>query len=357
LRFSATLLSTAIFFFACQDLAENDPMVKAYVTLQGIDKVAVIDVSKRVVLKNIDVDFQDTGDRPHHVVIDKTNGFWYVTLISSGYVLKYSLETDELVDSVRVGNMPALMALDEMSQTLYVSRFMPMPGMGMMASNSTVVNIIDASTMTVKRNLSLEARSPHGIALSPDGQTLWLASNEASHFFKIETSLMYQNNYQPNAFKLGSDVPDSYTVNDMLYNALELELSSDNSKLFITCSGSNEIRVFDTTTGDSLATYDLSNQPWHLAISTDNRTIYTTNRGAATVSKINLSNGDISILSDSLLAQPHGCMLTPDENELIVTASGGNRIVFIDSETMKLVDEINLETSMSMPTGLAVVEE
>ena len=32
-------------------------MVKAYVTLQGIDKVAVIDISKRVVLKYIDVDF------------------------------------------------------------------------------------------------------------------------------------------------------------------------------------------------------------------------------------------------------------------------------------------------------------
>ena len=98
LRFSATLLYTAIFFFACQDIVENDSMVKAYVSLQGIDKVAVIDISKRVVLKYIDVDFQDTGDRPHHIVIDNTNGFWYVTLISSGYVLKYNLETDEFID-------------------------------------------------------------------------------------------------------------------------------------------------------------------------------------------------------------------------------------------------------------------
>ena len=227
----------------------------------------------------------------------------------------------------------------------------------MMASNSTVVNVIDASTTTVKRNVSVEARSPHGIALSPDGQTLWVASNEASHFFRIETSLINQDDYKPDVFKLGSNVPDSYTINDMFYNALELELSSDNSKLFITCSGSDEVRVFDTTTGDSLATYDLSSQPWHLAISADAQAVYTTNRGAATVSKIDLANGIVSVLTDSLLALPHGCVLSPDESELIVTASGGNRIVFIDSETMRLTDVINLETPMSMPTGLAVVEK
>ena len=68
--------------------------------MQGIDKVAVIDVIARKVIKTIDVDFVDTGDRPHYVVIDKLNGFWYVTLISSGYVLKFDLETDEFIDSL-----------------------------------------------------------------------------------------------------------------------------------------------------------------------------------------------------------------------------------------------------------------
>ena len=193
--------------------------------MQGIDKVAVIDVIARKVIKTIDVDFVDTGDRPHYVVIDKLNGFWYVTLISSGYVLKFDLETDEFIDSLRVGYMPAVMALDEPNQILYISRFMPMPTMGMDGSNSTTIDVIDASNMKFIGKINVGARSPHGIALSSDEKKLWVASNEASHFFEIEISRFQEENYQPKSFKIGPDVPDSYNINDMIYNALELELS------------------------------------------------------------------------------------------------------------------------------------
>lgn len=357
MRFVAVLLATFLLFISCQEPAEVNSMVKAYVTLQGVDKVAVIDVSRRKVVKIVDVDIQNTGDSPHYIVIDKTNGFWYVTLISSGYILKFDLETDELIDSVLIGNMPALMALDETSQTLYVSRFMPMPGMGMMSSKSTMVNMIDASTMRVAGSVDLGARSPHGIALSSDGSKLWVASNEASHFFKIETSRITETGYKPASFKLGSDVPDSYNINDMLYNALDLELGDNDSKLFVTCSGSDEVRVFNSSNGDSINAFNLSKQPWHLVLSRDHKTLFTTNRSGMSVSKIDLDSKTVSVISDSRIVLPHGCVLIPDESELLVSASGGNRILIINTKSMKLTDVINFEIPMSMPTGIAIFEE
>ena len=325
--------------------------------MQGIDKVAVIDVIARKVIKTIDVDFVDTGDRPHYVVIDKLNGFWYVTLISSGYVLKFDLETDEFIDSLLVGNMPALMALDEPNQILYISRFMPMPSMGMVGSNSTTIDVIDVSNMKVVGKINVGARSPHGIALSSDGKKLWVASNEASHFFEIEISRFQEENYQPKSFKIGPDVPDSYNINDMIYNALELELNEEDSKLFITCSGSNEVRIFDTSNGEIISSFSINKQPWHLALSNDNENLFTTNRGGMSVSKINFKTETVFDLSDSSMQMPHGCVLTPDESELIISASGGNRIFVVDTKSMKIIDMINFETPMSMPTGIAIFEE
>ena len=57
------------------------------------------------------------------------------------------------------------------------------------------------------------------------------------------------------------------------------------------------------------------------------------------------------------MQMPHGCVLTPDESELIISASGGNRIFVVDTKSMKIIDMINFETPMSMPTGIAIFEE
>ena len=74
-------------FFSCSDDNDIDQeFTRAYVTLQGSDKVAVIDVDHAKLVAEIDVNFINTGDRPHYVVIDEIHRTWYVTLISSGYV-------------------------------------------------------------------------------------------------------------------------------------------------------------------------------------------------------------------------------------------------------------------------------
>ena len=186
-----------IFALSCEDSLNVKQIQKAYITLQGQDMVAVIDINAGSLLDHVDVNLTNLNDAPHYIVIDATNGYWYCTLISSGLVLKYNLVTDELVDSVSVGSSPALMELDIQNQFLYVSRFMPMMGLG---TDSKEIHKIDAQTMTVIVTVDVGADSPHGIALSSDGLILWVASNEASHFFKIETDKFGDNSYQPQNF-------------------------------------------------------------------------------------------------------------------------------------------------------------
>ena len=343
--------------FGC-DERNPEEVKKAYITLQGQDKVAVVDINAGEVLHYVDVDFTNTGDMPHFVVIDETHNYWYCTLIASGYVLKFDLQTDELVDSVHIGNMPALMALDEEREYLYISRFMPMMGM---STSSQLVHKIDAQNMTIVGTVNVGADSPHGIALSSDGETLWVASNQASHFFKIETDRFGDTSYQPQNFRIGTDVPSSYEINDGFYNALELELNYDDSQLFISCSNTMEVRVFDTTTGDSLYTISTGMMPWHLQISKGGNVseIFVSNRMSNTVTIYNTVTGELHSLADDSIDMLHGCALSADDYLLVVTSPGSGNAYVFDVENKTLLHTFGLNDGSDtdpMPTGAAIVQ-
>jgi len=362
-RIILVIIAAGIFFSCSDDNDTDQEFTKAYVTLQGSDKVAVINVDHAELVAEIDVNFINTGDRPHYVVIDEIHRTWYVTLISSGYVCKFNLDTDELMDSVFVGNQPALMDIDRENQILYVSRFMPMPSMGMEGSESQSVHKINAATMTILGTVDVGASSPHGIALSSDGSTLWVASNEASHFFAIETTRFGESDYQPQNFRLGSDVPYNYEINDNTYNALELVLSQDGSELFVSCSGTGQVRIFDTSNGDSLKYYSTGMMPWHIAVSNDGKYLYTTNRMSNNVVQTDLTNGAAKTFTAEDLAMPHGVALTVDNSKLVVSSSMGDVLYIVDAESMVMTGMIMLMDgdmdmdNMNMPTGVAVVQE
>ena len=362
-RILLVIIAVGIFFSCSDDNDTDQEFTKAYVTLQGSDKVAVIDVDHAELVAEIDVNFINTGDRPHYVVIDEIHRTWYVTLISSGYVCKFNLDTDQLIDSVFIGSQPALMDIDKENQILYVSRFMPMPSMGMEGSESQLVHKINAVTMTILGTVDVGASSPHGIALNSDGSILWVASNEASHFFAIETTRFGESGYQPQNFRLGSDVPYNYEINDNTYNALELVLSQDGSELFVSCSGTGEVRIFDTSNGDSLKYYSTGMMPWHIAVSNDDKYLYTTNRMSNNVVQTDLTNGVVKTFTAEDLAMPHGVSLTADNSKLVVSSSMGDVLYIVDAESMTMTGMIMLMDggmdmdNIHMHTGVAVVQE
>ena len=349
------LLLGVMIAFSCDDRIPQD-FQKAYIALQGQDRIAVVDINAGEVEHYVDVDFTNAGDMPHYIVIDETHHYWYCTLIANGTILKFDLKTDELVDSVFVGNMPALMELDEQREYLYVSRFMPMMGM---STASQLVHKIDVQSMTIVGTVNVGADSPHGIALSSDGNTLWAASNQASHFFKIYTDRFGDSTYQPQNFRIGSNVPSSYEINDGFYNALELELSHDDTKLYISCSNTNEIRVFDTTTGDSLDTFPVGMMPWHFQLSKDDSQLFVVNRMGNSITVMNILSGETSTIDDMSIDLLHGCALSGNDNLLVVTSPGSGNAYVYDTEDESLLHTIkfsNDSTTDPMPTGVAIVQ-
>ena len=117
-------------FIGCGLFESNDndsASDKVYVPLRGLDQVAIVNAGSDEI-DFVDINYSEIGNEPHFVVVDEINRYWFVTAIKSGYVGIYNLDTDELIDTVLVGDSPALMVLNENDKKLYVSRMMPMGG-------------------------------------------------------------------------------------------------------------------------------------------------------------------------------------------------------------------------------------
>ena len=355
------ILLISLLVVSCESDSELTKLFKIYIAYQGMETVGVLNGETGDLIREVDLNISGMADNPHYIVIDEVNNFWYVTLLTSGYVLQYDLITDELVSSIKVGNMPALMEIDPENNYLYVSRFMPMGGG---ETSSTYVHRIHTETLE-KDSLNIGAPSPHGIALSSDGSTLWVASNQSSHFFKIETSRFNEVGYQPENHKIDENIQDSYEIKDHTYNPLELVLKSNGQELFISCSAMtiNEIRSFSTIDGTLLKVFGLGMegmQPWHIVIDPVQSILYSANRMGNSVSVVDLNSDDITHIQDDAMNMPHGIGISSDGSRVYVTSSAMmsediSYLHVIDTSTNMVINNFNLGTDV-MATGLAVMQ-
>ena len=123
---------------------------------------------------------------PHFIVVDELNNFWFTTTISSGYILRFDLDTNELIDQIFVGDSPALMTINKTDRKLYCSRMMPMGSM-MIGAESTIIQEIDYSgpSMINSNEFIIPSPAPHGISINTNGMEIYVASNTADWLYKI----------------------------------------------------------------------------------------------------------------------------------------------------------------------------
>ncbi|OUW62160.1 MAG: hypothetical protein CBD58_02300 [bacterium TMED198] len=135
-----------------------------------------------------DICMMHSSEAPHYIVLDEEAGYWFVTSIMTGYVLQYSIDNNELVGRIKVGDQPALMAINKSQNLLYVSRMMQMtmPNMDM-GSTSNDIHSIEYSEdgLSLVEKYSILAPNPHGIDF--DGKYIYTISNSSDQIVKIDS--------------------------------------------------------------------------------------------------------------------------------------------------------------------------
>jgi hypothetical protein len=260
--------------FSCYDPnSDQTSETKLYVCLQAQNQVAVYDVPSLELKKLIDIDYSHKNT-PHFIVIDEENDFWFVTAMEGGYIAQYNLVNDEFIDTISVGNNPALMTIDPVNKTLFCSRMSmaDMPSMGGMGHMGMIVetNIITEIMYTkdglsLGREFILDSDILHGITYDYNKENIITASITDDWLYKIPL----------NDDPLISNTMDSLitTYVENYPNRLQpLQIISLNDSLVaISCSGfmnnvNGQVQIWNIQKMQAVISYEFDDKsiPWHL---------------------------------------------------------------------------------------------
>ena len=315
MKFFINIVLLIALFISCDHNDQNGEHSnghKLFVTLQDYDSVAIIDSDNLNLLESITIDlnqidcsildnqmdcemsgcmWHNMGDMshcmdmgnmgmpetPHDVVIDNSNDYWFTSTIMGGYIGMYNLEDNQLISSYLVGDQPALLAIDEISQKIYISRMMPMSmsdGMDMGSTTNIIHELSYASgVLEASNEFNLQFSAPHAIAFDNIYGNIYTASNTNDYMAKINP--------------ISGDI--DYISLDSLYsqnptieiNRLKpLQISVNYPYVFISCtagewydsytgntefiSGQIQMRNADNMTLIKTFNFDTYSHPWHV---------------------------------------------------------------------------------------------
>ena len=350
---------------------ENNNLDMVYIALQGLDQVGIVN-SGNGDMKVVDIDYNASmKETPHFIVIDEINRYWFVTTISSGYVGLYNLDTDAFIDTIMVGDLPALMVLNEEDKKLYVSRMMPMGEMGAVSTIVQEINYANSSHMVLSNEFELSSPAPHGLAINSDRSEVYVASNTADWLYKIF----------PFTGARDSVVMDSSILNspDMVTQRLKpiQIVSVEDSMLFITCSGGEwfdnnqnvylpgQIQLWDSNSMTLIDTlqFDWKASPWHIITSLNSRMVYAVLRGdpdypgSAGVVGISFESDTLSLVVENYsedFQSLHGIDISSDGKTLFVSGMRDGHLHLFNASDLQLIKSIPLgeNYSFASPGGV-----
>ena len=353
------------------DDSSNETGNKLYVTLQGVDQVAVLDAENLEIIKMIDTDYNgnEMDNTPHFVTIDEENGYWFVTTIMSGYVGMYDLESDILIDTLLLGDSPALMTLDRDTESLYCSRMMPMAGM-MMGTVSQVIQKIDYSNGSLEAVMEyqIDSPSPHGISVDVESGYTITASNTADWLYQIDlysgavTGSALDENINPS--NPGMEVQRLKPIQCTVTSPGRVVVSCSAGKWMNPYTGveteiNGNIQLWDTssmTLVDSL-NFQWSAKPWHLVKSPVSDDIYVVLSGdgsvanSSGVASVSISNDELTlnwISRNNNFHTLHGIDISDDGTKLYISSRLTGEIHMLDANTGTLISTVQLSDNPGM---------
>lgn len=285
---------------------------KAFITNQASDFVAVVNLDNNHLVRLINVGGRDNQtaplDAPHVVTVDEQGNYFYVSLISEGYIEKYDARTYEKLGRLYAGNSPAHIVLSADGSRGWFTNF-----------DATLadkkIKEFDTQSMTVTRIIEeFRMTKPHGLRLTHDGNTLLMATEGSEFLYIINAS----TGDITDAIPVDPTVPPNGngTNNFIPY---QVALTHNDAFAYISCLKSNDVRVFDMNTRQFVLTIPVGLNPLALEISPDGRWCYVPNRNSNSVSVIDLQTNTVVKTISNVGAQPHKIDFTADGHYAYVT--------------------------------------
>jgi DNA-binding beta-propeller fold protein YncE len=222
---------------------------KIYVANRGCDVVTIFDAKSKIAMRYIDVGETRGIESPVKIKVAPDNKHWYISFISGGFFLKYSVADNRLVGKVNLGVGNWLnFEISADSKTAYVVD----------ASKNGKIATVDLTSMSYTYSNGYDY--PQGIFFNKTQSHLYITSQFGNYIYKTAI------NDLSNPVKLTLDKSNTPNPNAGI-DPYDITFSPDFTRYYVSCQGSNEVRVFQTDNDNLLTTISVGKFPQQLSFS------------------------------------------------------------------------------------------
>jgi len=338
---------------------------KFYVSNEGCDLVSVFDADTKLCMRYIDVG-QDPGsiNVPHQIKVSPDQNYWYAVFVNGTVIQKFSATDDSYLGSINIGagNWNTMAISGDGTKAFAVDW-----------SDAGKIAYIDLANMQFIRYYEGLAY-PHGSWINKAGTTLYVTSQSGNYIYKLDVSDPNFPSIEQVVLKPGQSPNNIAGTLD----PHEVMLSADESKYFVTCQASNEVRVFDAATDTLMKIIPVGQYPLEMGISVKNNLLFVTceytpcdePKCEGSVDIIDLSTLQVVKELQDGLYEPHGIGVMDDEGYVVIASrnldingpaphhvsncGGRNGFVkIIDMSTLDFIPDYRTEVSVD-PYSVAV---
>jgi YVTN family beta-propeller protein len=287
---------------------------KIYVANQGCRVVTVFDQETLLPMRYIDVEGGNVST--HNLKVSPDQQHWYTISLGGTKIKKFRTSDDSYVGEVTipVGNYNTFVITAD-SKKAYVVDF---------SASGVIVEADLENLQLLNTYTTTDWSNIHGSALSPDGQYLYVTSQQQNRIFKIPLSDF--SSYEEIILN------PSFSGTQGVTKPHEVIFSPDGTKYFVSCIESNDVYVFNSVNDSLLTVIPVGTFPVEFAFSTSQPYLFVscmedvTNLTApvtgkkGVISVINYNTNSFVQHIDGNFYQPHGIAVDEDKGMLYVAS-------------------------------------
>ncbi|WP_167568713.1 NTTRR-F1 domain [Brevibacillus migulae] len=310
---------------SCEDIFVNqirlrkispvtEPRVTAFVANSFSDHLSVIEVDSMDVVDHIDVGYDPMG-----VVVSPDGRLVFVSNFSGHTVSVIDTGSHQVVNTIQVGQGPSEIVITPNGRIAYVANL-----------HSSTISVMDMQMYRVLETVSLHADS---MVISPDGHHLYVAQRTQDALFVMNTST-------------------HETVGQIAVKAPHgIAITPDGNRLYVTNSGANQtVTVIDPSTFGIIEMIKVGNTPTGIIMSPDGSRAYVAVSGDAAIAVLQLPSHTLEA-TISMDSTPEKLAISPDGKQLFITEMISNQVSILDTDSLHVKRTITLWHG---PDGIAV---
>ncbi|MBT2690857.1 YncE family protein [Bacillus sp. ISL-47] len=243
----------------------------------------------------------------------------------SAKALFYSIESDELIQEVEVGNHPAHIVFTEDGKYAAVTN-----------NEDNNVTVIDMVSFNVVNTVET-GKGPHGFRISADSTKAYIANMGEDTVSVVNLETMKEEKQ----IKVGT-APVTTGV------------TSDGKTLVATLNGENALAVVDLAT-DKVEKIPVGTGPAQVYIDVNDQYAYVANQGTEEAPSNSVTVIDLAAKKATAEIETgkgsHGVVASPDNKRVYVTNMFEDTVSIIDKEQNKVIDTIKVR---GVPNGISI---